>query len=74
MVMMMPGDGRSCFFACLVQLSLGGGVQIRLLHSLRKKVPQFVSVLASPPSQYALRFRQPDGSLHSTHGSQDGVK
>lgn len=49
-------------------------MQIRLLHSLRKKVPQFVSVLASPPSQYALRFRQPDGSLHSTHGSQDGVK
>lgn len=52
----------------------GGGVQIRLLHSLRKKVPQFVSVLASPPSQYALRFRQPDGSLHSTHRCQDGVK
>lgn len=62
------------FLLVLSSLVWGGGVQIRLLHSLRKKVPQFVSVLASPPSQYALRFRQPDGSLHSTHGSQDGVK
>lgn len=61
-------------FLLVLSSLVWGGVQIRLLHSLRKKVPQFVSVLASPPSQYALRFRQPDGSLHSTHGSQDGVK
>lgn len=54
----MPGMEEVAFL--LVLSSLVGGVQIRLLHSQRKRVAQSVSVLASPPSQCALRFHQPD--------------